>query len=129
MQLVQVLSLQNPGKSVKLRLFFGFLDESDGRPCLFQNGLNALHLAAKEGHEDLVEELLERGAPVDSATKVRLISCALLNTYTMVWVDTLGITQPCVAHVVWSKLNHLSYPTCSQSNIKEHSYQAYLLRC
>lgn len=36
----------------------------------FQNGLNALHLAAKEGHKDLVEELLERGAPVDSSTKV-----------------------------------------------------------
>lgn len=40
--------------------------------CLFslQNGLNALHLAAKEGHKDLVEELLDRGAPVDSSTKV-----------------------------------------------------------
>lgn len=36
----------------------------------FQNGLNALHLAAKEGHKDLVEELLQRGAHVDSATKV-----------------------------------------------------------
>lgn len=36
----------------------------------FQNGLNALHLAAKEGHKDLVEELLERGASVDSSTKV-----------------------------------------------------------
>lgn len=35
-----------------------------------QNGLNALHLAAKEGHKDLVEELLERGAHVDSSTKV-----------------------------------------------------------
>lgn len=35
-----------------------------------QNGLNALHLAAKEGHKDLVEELLDRGAPVDSSTKV-----------------------------------------------------------
>uniref|UniRef100_A0A8C7I7C5 Uncharacterized protein n=1 Tax=Oncorhynchus kisutch TaxID=8019 RepID=A0A8C7I7C5_ONCKI len=34
-----------------------------------ENGLNALHLAAKEGHEDLVEELLERGSAVDSATK------------------------------------------------------------
>lgn len=37
-----------------------------------QNGLNALHLAAKEGHKDLVEELLERGAPVDSSTKVHI---------------------------------------------------------
>lgn len=36
-----------------------------------QNGLNALHLAAKEGHVDLVQELLDRGAAVDSATKVR----------------------------------------------------------
>lgn len=36
----------------------------------FQNGLNALHLAAKEGHIDLVQELLDRGAAVDSATKV-----------------------------------------------------------
>ncbi|XP_035772220.1 ankyrin-2-like [Neolamprologus brichardi] len=35
----------------------------------FQNGLNALHLAAKEGHIDLVQELLDRGAAVDSATK------------------------------------------------------------
>lgn len=35
-----------------------------------QNGLNALHLAAKEGHKDLVEELVDRGAPVDSSTKV-----------------------------------------------------------
>ncbi|KAK9540143.1 hypothetical protein VZT92_002612 [Zoarces viviparus] len=34
-----------------------------------ENGLNALHLAAKEGHKDLVEELLERGAPVNSPTK------------------------------------------------------------
>ncbi|NWW33808.1 ANK2 protein, partial [Panurus biarmicus] len=36
--------------------------------CL-QNGLNALHLAAKEGHVGLVQELLERGSAVDSATK------------------------------------------------------------
>lgn len=43
--------------------------------CSFslQNGLNALHLAAKEGHTDLVEELLERGAPVDSSTKVVIV--------------------------------------------------------
>uniref|UniRef100_A0A8D2E2J8 Ankyrin 2 n=1 Tax=Sciurus vulgaris TaxID=55149 RepID=A0A8D2E2J8_SCIVU len=35
----------------------------------FQNGLNALHLAAKEGHVGLVQELLGRGSSVDSATK------------------------------------------------------------
>lgn len=37
---------------------------------LLQNGLNALHLAAKEGHVGLVQELLGRGSAVDSATKV-----------------------------------------------------------
>ncbi|VEL18726.1 unnamed protein product [Protopolystoma xenopodis] len=36
---------------------------------LHQNGLNALHLAAKEGHVEVVRELLARGAIVDAATK------------------------------------------------------------
>lgn len=35
----------------------------------FQNGLNALHLAAKEGHVEIVKELLMRGARIDAATK------------------------------------------------------------
>lgn len=35
-----------------------------------QNGLNALHLAAKEGYVELVQELINRGAKVESATKV-----------------------------------------------------------
>lgn len=35
-----------------------------------QNGLNALHLASKEGHINIVMELLDRGALVDGATKV-----------------------------------------------------------
>lgn len=36
---------------------------------MFQNGLNALHLASKDGHIQVVDELLKRGANVDSATK------------------------------------------------------------
>uniref|UniRef100_A0A670ZRW2 Ankyrin 3 n=1 Tax=Pseudonaja textilis TaxID=8673 RepID=A0A670ZRW2_PSETE len=35
-----------------------------------QNGLNALHLASKEGHVEVVSELIQRGANVDAATKV-----------------------------------------------------------
>ena len=37
---------------------------------MFQNGLNALHLASKEGHVNIVTELLRRGANVEAATKV-----------------------------------------------------------
>ena len=37
---------------------------------MFQNGLNALHLASKEGHINIVTELLKRGANVEAATKV-----------------------------------------------------------
>jgi FOG: Ankyrin repeat len=36
---------------------------------VFQNGLNALHLASKDGHINVVTELLKRGAVVDAATK------------------------------------------------------------
>uniref|UniRef100_A0A672RZN4 Ankyrin 3 n=1 Tax=Sinocyclocheilus grahami TaxID=75366 RepID=A0A672RZN4_SINGR len=36
---------------------------------VFQNGLNALHLASKEGHVDVVAELLKLCANVDAATK------------------------------------------------------------
>lgn len=41
---------------------------------LFQNGLNALHLASKEGHVEVVAELLKLGATVDAATKVRPVT-------------------------------------------------------
>ena len=34
-----------------------------------QNGLNALHLASKEGHVHIVQDLLARGAKIDAATK------------------------------------------------------------
>jgi ankyrin repeat protein len=36
------------------------------------NGLNALHLASKEGHNEVVRELIKRGADVDAATRVSL---------------------------------------------------------
>ncbi|XP_063968928.1 ankyrin-2-like isoform X41 [Lytechinus pictus] len=37
--------------------------------CYDENGLNALHLSSKEGHLNIVTELLKRGADVDAATK------------------------------------------------------------
>lgn len=57
----------------------GWLDVGPDLSSLvfFQNGLNALHLAAKEGHVDLVQELLDRGAAVDSSTKVGYLSSLL----------------------------------------------------
>jgi len=40
-----------------------------------QNGMNGLHLASKEGHINVVLELLARAASVDSSTKVNY-SCS-----------------------------------------------------
>ncbi len=42
--------------------------------CLFSNlqdGLTPLHCGARSGHEQVVEMLLDRGAPILSKTKVR----------------------------------------------------------
>lgn len=45
-----------------------------------QNGLNALHLASKEGHVEVVSELLQREANVDAATKVSVMGSVLFVT-------------------------------------------------
>ncbi len=39
-----------------------------------QDGLTALHLAAQNGHEESVRELLDRGAAVDQANNVSAAS-------------------------------------------------------
>lgn len=50
------------------RVFVYVIDHESRVICL-QNGLNALHLASKDGHLEIVKELLKRGANVNSATK------------------------------------------------------------
>lgn len=49
--------------------FFRLLQRLQSFIFEFQNGLNALHLASKDGHKEVVAELLKRGANVDAATK------------------------------------------------------------
>lgn len=44
-----------------------------------QNGLNALHLASKEGHVEVVAELIKLGANVDAATKVCVCTARLIR--------------------------------------------------
>lgn len=39
--------------------------------CFLQNGLNALHLASKEGHVKMVVELLHKEIVLETTTKVR----------------------------------------------------------
>lgn len=55
----------------------------------FQNGLNALHLAAKEGHVGLVQELLGRGSSVDSATKVIFMLVELISLEKRKWFKVI----------------------------------------
>jgi len=52
---------------------------------LNQNGLNALHLASKEGHVEVVSELIQRGASVDAATKVSQAHVIVLLAPLMPW--------------------------------------------
>lgn len=50
---------------------------------VFQNGLNALHLASKEGHVEVVAELLKLEAAVDAATKVGPNLADVMEEYTV----------------------------------------------
>jgi len=59
-----------------------------------QIGLNALHLAAKDGHLQIVAELLKRGAAVDAATKkgnTALHIASLGKSRVLVHLHYLGI--------------------------------------
>lgn len=66
----------------------------------YQNGLNALHLASKEGHVEVVSELIQRGANVDAATKVSLISkCSTVFVHICKvwasWMQAVSQNQAC----------------------------------
>lgn len=57
----------NTSNAVSLNLYQSL--EENYNFLYLQNGLNALHLASKDGHVHVVSELVRRGAIVDSATK------------------------------------------------------------
>jgi ankyrin repeat protein len=61
-----------------------------------QNGLNALHLAAKDGHLDIVADLLKRGATVDAATK---------KGNTALHIASLG--KPRLRHLIFNLVTEL----------------------
>lgn len=65
---------------------------------LFQNGLNALHLASKEGHVEVVAELLKLEAAVDAATKVGPTSADVMEEY--MWI------QQCKTWLHWRTGQH-----------------------
>lgn len=74
-------TVEKPCQSFKLH-FFVFLFVFF---VLNQNGLNALHLASKEGHVEVVSELIQRGASVDAATKVSQAHVIVLLAPLMPW--------------------------------------------
>lgn len=45
--------------------------------CFSQDGWTALHIAAQEGHKEIVVTLLEADADVNSTLKVKTIVCIL----------------------------------------------------
>lgn len=49
--------------------------------CSLQNGLNALHLASKEGHVKMVVELLHKEIVLETTTKVRRTESGHVSHY------------------------------------------------
>lgn len=79
--------------------------------CLSQNGLNALHLASKEGHVEVVAELLKLEAAVDAATKVRPTPSPA--TQLMLWRTIFGSGTKHGWHCDRKKACKYSVPTVS----------------
>lgn len=52
--------------------------------CKFQDGLTPLHCAARSGHDQVVDLLLEKGAPITAKTKVmqRFLENIILKFFT-----------------------------------------------
>lgn len=50
----------------------GFISNEFPINFFFQSGLNCLHLASKEGHVDVVTELIKRDIPINQPTKVSI---------------------------------------------------------
>jgi ankyrin len=48
---------------------------------VLQNGMGALHLAAKEGHVEVLMELLNRGANPEAKTRVRCLTLFFLTLF------------------------------------------------
>lgn len=71
-QMDGVASFLRAARSGNLEKLLEYLKGSIDINICNANGLNALHLASKEGHVPIVTELLRRGANVNAATKVCL---------------------------------------------------------
>lgn len=76
-----------------------------------QNGLNALHLAAKEGHVEVVAELIKLGASVDAATKVRPSS--LVFTFCSSFIPLFPLPVPSSPSLFLSSIPSFLYSSVS----------------
>ena len=80
-----------------------------------QNGLNALHLASKEGHVEVVAELIKHGANVDAATKVCVCATQESHTHTHTHTHTQSPTQ--AQSVCMTSHTHFALSASSQCHI------------
>lgn len=91
---------------------------------ILQNGLNALHLAAKDGHLEIVRELLNRGAIVDAATKKgnTALHIASLGEWTHSHLLLRSITSRIHTSVVCTRCSLNAYGTRTQVILNKHLF-------
>ena len=83
-----------------------------------QNGLTALHLASKEGHIGVIDELVRRGASVDASTKVRC-KPAYAVAVTIVTSPPVGVRSIAMSMSVCLSVCSLAYLKVFTSKLHE----------
>lgn len=100
-------------------------------PCFFlQNGITPLHIASRRGNVIMVRLLLDRGAQIETRTKVGVSSLqgqdGVSSALESVWGQALNVPPDSLSS--WVQQETMTKLSCRQAGLKAVSELPYLER-